>query len=201
MKFLYTFLILLFTIPTFAQTIKGNITSTEGEPLSNISVKLEGTSNGTRTEENGDFVLRNIKPGTYTLIASGIGYTASKQNLIVVFGKNNFLTLELNKTTQQLSEVVIGSRKNRQRDKASSITSKLPLSNIENPQVINTVSNQVITEQAAADLNSIVKNIPGVVKVYIMEMLTTLFRAKLTQGLADFGVAANAIKARTKIVI
>jgi hypothetical protein len=39
------------------------------------------------------------------------------------------------------------------------------------------------------------------VKVYIMEIVTTLFRAKLTQGLADFWVAANAIKARTKIVI
>ena len=37
--------------------------------------------------------------------------------------------------------------------------------------------------------------------VYIMEIVTTLFRAKLTQGLADFWVAANAIKARTKIVI
>ena len=37
--------------------------------------------------------------------------------------------------------------------------------------------------------------------VYIMEMLTTLFRAKLTTGLADFWVAANAIKACTKIVI
>ena len=37
--------------------------------------------------------------------------------------------------------------------------------------------------------------------LYIMEMLTTLFRAKLTTGLADFWVAANAIKARTKIVI
>jgi hypothetical protein len=39
------------------------------------------------------------------------------------------------------------------------------------------------------------------IKLYIMEMLTTLFRAKLTQGLADFWVAANAIKACTKIVI
>jgi hypothetical protein len=37
--------------------------------------------------------------------------------------------------------------------------------------------------------------------LYIMEMLTTLFRAKLIQGLADFWVAANAIKACTKIVI
>jgi DNA-directed RNA polymerase subunit RPC12/RpoP len=38
-------------------------------------------------------------------------------------------------------------------------------------------------------------------RVYIMEIVTTLFRAKLTQGLADFWVAANAIKACTKIVI
>jgi len=38
-------------------------------------------------------------------------------------------------------------------------------------------------------------------KVYVMEMLTTLFRAKLTTGLADFWVAASAIKACTKIVI
>jgi len=37
--------------------------------------------------------------------------------------------------------------------------------------------------------------------MYVMEMLTTLFRAKLTTGLADFWVAANAVKARTKIVI
>ena len=42
---------------------------------------------------------------------------------------------------------------------------------------------------------------PQVVVMYIMEMLTILFRAKLTQGLADFWVAANAIKAYTKIVI
>lgn len=38
-------------------------------------------------------------------------------------------------------------------------------------------------------------------KLYIMEIVTTLFRAKLPHGLAAFWVAANAIKARTKIVI
>jgi len=34
-----------------------------------------------------------------------------------------------------------------------------------------------------------------------MEMLTTLFRVKLTIGLADFKGAANTIKVVTKIVI
>ncbi|RKR84147.1 iron complex outermembrane receptor protein [Mucilaginibacter gracilis] len=166
MKFLYIIILFLFSTPGIGQTIKGNITSTDGGPLSNISVKLEGTDFGTRTAENGDFTLRNVKPGTYTLVASGIGYSATKQNLIVINGKKNFLTLELDKATQQLSEVIIGSRRTRQRDKASSIAARLPLSNIENPQAINTVSNQVITEQAATDLNSIIKNIPGVVKAW-----------------------------------
>jgi iron complex outermembrane receptor protein len=164
MRFFHTLIILLFTISATGQTIKGNITSDEGASLSNISVKLEGTTLGTSTNENGDFALRDVKPGTYTLVAWGSGYAASKQNLVVISGKNDFLALELNKATQQLSEVVIGSRRNRQRDKSSAIASRLPLNNIENPQVINTVSNQIITEQAATDLNSIIKNIPGVVK-------------------------------------
>jgi hypothetical protein len=37
--------------------------------------------------------------------------------------------------------------------------------------------------------------------LYIMEMLTILFRVKLTTALADFWVAANTIKVVAKIVI
>lgn len=135
-----------------------------GVPLSNISVKLEGTAFSTKTTKNGDFTLSNVTPGTYTLIASGTGYSASRRNIVLTIEKNFFLKLELDMATMELSEVAIGSRKNRQRDKASNLTSKLPLSNIENPQVINTVSSQVITEQSATNLSSIIKNIPGVVK-------------------------------------
>lgn len=164
MRLLYFILISLFTLPATAQIIKGNITSTEGEPLSNISIMLEGTTQGTRTIESGDFILRNIKPGTYTIIASGTGYSASKQNIVVVAGENNFLNLELNKATQQLQEAKISTVKNRSKDKASSIAARLPLANIENPQVINTVPNQLITEQGATDFPSIIRNLPGVVK-------------------------------------
>ncbi|WP_419802840.1 TonB-dependent receptor domain-containing protein [Mucilaginibacter sp.] len=164
MKLLSVIILFLFSVPVSGQNIRGNITSNQGEPLSNISVKLEGTTLGTRTTENGDFTLKNLKPGTYTLVASGVGYFATKHNLVVVSGRNSFLTLELDKATQLLSEVVVGGRKNRQRDMASSMAARLPLANIENPQTINTVSNQVITEQAATDFPSVVRNLPGVVK-------------------------------------
>lgn len=166
MKFLYTLFTILFTLPAIGQTIKGNITSTNGEPLGNISVKLDGAEKFTKTEKNGDFILRDVKPGIYTLTATSIGYTATKRNVIIIHGKNNFLNLELDKVTQQLNEILIGSRRNRQRDKASALAARMNLGNIENPQVINAVPNQIITEQASTDLNSIIKNIPGITKAW-----------------------------------
>jgi len=190
MKFLYLLFFLLFISPVFAQTIKGNITSTEGEALSNISVRLEGTDNGTRTAENGDFILRNVKPGTYTLIATGVGYSATKQDIVVVSGKNNFLSLELNKATQQLSEVVVGTHKKRIRDQASMYASKLPLSNLENPQVVNVVPNQLITEQAATDLNAILNNVPGIVKGWSSVSAYYISRGFNTRNYFRNGVAS-----------
>lgn len=129
-----------------------------------ITIRLEKTNYATQTIENGNFVLRNVLPGTYTLVASGVGYTAIKQDILVVSGKNLFLNLELDPSSEQLEEIVVASRKKRHRDQASAYAARLPLKNIENPQVINTVTNQLITEQGATDLNGIIKNIPGVVK-------------------------------------
>ena len=65
------------------------------------------------------------------------------------------------------------------------------------------VSQQTVSrlEQSETIEDEVLLKVAGVLGVYIMEMLTTLFRAKLTTGLADFWVAANAIKACTKIVI
>ena len=164
MKLLYFIVFFLFTFSGTAQTIRGNITSTESDPLGNISISLEGANRGTRTTENGDFIFRNIRPGIYTLVVSGIGYSATKQNITVVPGRSVFLNLELDKSTLQLQEVTVSSRSNRPRDKASSYAARLPLQNLENPQFVSAVPNQLIVEQAATDQNSIIKNIPGVVK-------------------------------------
>jgi iron complex outermembrane receptor protein len=164
MKYIYIFILSFFSTYVIAQTIKGNISSKSAEPMNGITIRLEKTNYVTQTLENGDFILRNVEPGTYTLVASGVGYAAVKQNIIVVSGSIIFLNLELDPSSGQLKEVSIAQRKNRHRDQASAYAARLPLKNIENPQVINIVTSQLITEQAATDLNGIIKNIPGVVK-------------------------------------
>ncbi len=53
-------------------TIKGKVTSQTGEPLPGVSVVIKGTSRGTTTDKDGNFVFTEI-PGNATLAFSFIG--------------------------------------------------------------------------------------------------------------------------------
>ncbi|MEW6511996.1 MAG: TonB-dependent receptor [Bacteroidota bacterium] len=46
-----------------------------GEALIGVSVVVEGTSMGAATNIDGYYVILNVPPGTYNLVASGVGYT------------------------------------------------------------------------------------------------------------------------------
>ncbi|MDZ7897535.1 MAG: TonB-dependent siderophore receptor [Arcicella sp.] len=61
----------------------------------------------------------------------------------------------------QLEEVIINSGGNRFAKKESEIVSKLPLNNLENPQVYIVVTKELMKEQIITDYNSAFKNIPG----------------------------------------
>ncbi|MFI2744527.1 TonB-dependent siderophore receptor [Zhouia sp. PK063] len=66
-------------------------------------------------------------------------------------------------TTQKLKEVVITAER-KGLDLSSKAASKLPLRNIENPQVLNTVNHLVIEQQGITNFPDILRNIPGVTK-------------------------------------
>lgn len=75
-KFL-VLLLLLLPVITFAQTgkIVGTATDLEtGEVLLGANVIVEGTSLGAATNENGEYIILNVPPGTYSLKARYIGY-------------------------------------------------------------------------------------------------------------------------------
>lgn len=72
-----TILFVLLPIFTFAQTgkIVGNITDLEnGEPLIGANVLVEGTQLGAASDINGDYLILNVPPGTYTILGKFIGY-------------------------------------------------------------------------------------------------------------------------------
>ncbi|RMF25885.1 MAG: TonB-dependent receptor, partial [Bacteroidetes bacterium] len=56
-------------------TIRGTVYDKEsGEPIIFGTIRLEGTTIGTNTNENGFFSIGNVPPGNYTLVATYVGY-------------------------------------------------------------------------------------------------------------------------------
>ncbi len=88
-----TVLILAFTfVPSLNGQGRGGVSGSlkdaqSGEPLMYANVALLGTTSGTVTDEEGNFQLLNIKPGTYTLVFSYIGYKDMIQEILIVAGE------------------------------------------------------------------------------------------------------------------
>lgn len=159
---------LLFTaaLNGYAQRLLGTATTPAGQPIGGLSISLLGTTYGTLTTSQGTFLLDKLATGDYTLVASGLGYQTIRQPVVVAADQPTTVTLQVAHNQLALQEVTVLERPARARDKASAYAARLPIANLENPQVINTVPNQVIVEQAAVDLPSITRNLPGVTKAW-----------------------------------
>lgn len=109
MKTISTSILILFTILTTAQSTLTGTIKDANEPITWANVVLTTESNvsvtGGITDENGNFKL-NVKPGSYTLTVSFLGYEDYKLN-ITVTGSKNIGILELKETTNTLDEVVV----------------------------------------------------------------------------------------------
>jgi hypothetical protein len=78
-------LIMYCPIQLFAQlkTVRGNVTNDQGESLSNVSVMVKGKSEGTTTDQAGNFSIDLSSHGT-TLVFSYVGYQSQEIILLTV---------------------------------------------------------------------------------------------------------------------
>lgn len=91
----------LLSSSAFAQVSTGKLTGVvtdqaTGEPLSGVSVFLEGTGRGALTAENGRYFIVNVPPGEYTVVAQLIGYqTVRRQGVVVNIDLTKVASFEL----------------------------------------------------------------------------------------------------------
>lgn len=103
---------LLFSCVIFAQqnAIIGKITvvAFNNEPLAFANVYIKGTSKGVTSDIDGIYALENIKPGTYTLIYSFVGYeTVEIPNVEVNPKKVTHINVPMGQSAAALDAVVI----------------------------------------------------------------------------------------------
>lgn len=156
-------------LPAGAQngSIRGKIESSDGAPVEYVNVSLKGTLKGTTTNRLGEYEIRNVPPGQYTLAASLIGLEKREQQVNIAGGESLNVNFVLEETSLQLSEVTIYEKRNNQLYVDSSfIVSKLPLRNLENPQVYMSLPQQLLRDQVVTNFNDALKNAPGVTRLW-----------------------------------
>lgn len=143
-------------------SVGGTIKTSDGNPGQYVNVSIEGTSKGTVADRTGNFEIRNLSPGNYTLIASFVGLESQKKQVEIKAGEITRVHFVLNENARELEQVVISGG----RDQESRYVSKMPLKNLENPQVYSTVSSDVLKQQAITNFDDALKNVPGIHKLW-----------------------------------
>lgn len=114
-------LLLLSQMAIYAQdniTVSGTVSDTEGQPLPGASVVVKGTTTGTQTDFDGNFILDNV-PSDGILSISYLGFVTQE---ISVDGRTS-ISAALSEDAQALDEVVvIGYGEMKSKDLTSSIT-------------------------------------------------------------------------------
>ncbi|QXD15618.1 TonB-dependent receptor [Rhodocaloribacter litoris] len=89
--------------------IAGRVTdAATGEPLVGVNVLIDGTTQGTVTDADGNYILLNVRPGEYTLVFSYIGFQTHRvEGLRVVTGQTTSYDVQLREEVIQGQEVVV----------------------------------------------------------------------------------------------
>ena len=138
---------------TKTATIQGIIKDKkDNSELIGVSVLIKGTSFGSSTDVNGRFVIRNVKPGEYTVEITYIGYTKVLMTGIKVkAGDVKELQVDMMPTTYTIDQEVV-------------IIGKRPLIDIDKAQSVNTITQEAIDLAPSRQLQQIVNTQPGVIQ-------------------------------------
>lgn len=170
LPFCTTLIFIFSTFTTFAQqlsAISGIVTTSDGKPAPYITVSLKGKGISYITDENGKYSISRVKAGAYIIKTSAIGLKSEEKNITVTAGQEITVNFSLAENQDQLKEVNIISRKtNRFGIKPSEYVAKIPLKNLENSQVYNTISKELMTEQMVTNFSDALKSTPGLDKLW-----------------------------------
>lgn len=195
-SFLFIFLLLVFILKTNAQTstgnIKGTVKTADGKAAEYVNVTLSETSQSTAAAQSGYYSFKNITPGNYNLVASFVGLQTQTRQVKVVAGETVTVNFVLNEGGKELQEVYVKSSKhNKFLKKETEDVARLPLKNLENPQVYSVVTSELMKEQVVTSYVDGFKNIPGtgVPLVYNNGRTTMLSRGFVTGNFIRNSVA------------
>lgn len=129
-------------------TIKGKVVSISNKPIPGVNVALVGTAWGDATNNHGQYTIRNVEPGIYTLVASFVGYKTQKKEITIENGETYIWNVTLEKSGYKLKSLVVSGKSQLRKIEEKAF----------NVQAVNTETLGVTTMNLGQTLNKV----PGV---------------------------------------
>ncbi|MBS0031852.1 TonB-dependent siderophore receptor [Chitinophaga sp. 22321] len=164
--FLLIITILSVTTTVYAQntgTVKGVITTSDGNPAAFVTVRIQNGKWGDISNDRGEYTIKNVKPGQWTVIVTNVASNAQEKAVTVVAGQTAKVDVELPENAAQLREITISSRNVNRENKT---VAKMPLEKLENPQVYSTVSSELLQQQIISNYDEALRNVPGITRTW-----------------------------------
>jgi iron complex outermembrane receptor protein len=146
--------------------IKGKITTNDGKAAAMVTVQLKNTRRSALTDEGGQFLLKNVKPGNYEIEVSLLGYESVTRAVVVEENKTATLDVEMNLTRLQLQEVIVTAGKSQYNTKqlSSSLRLNEPLAEV--PQNIQVVTGAALADQQVISMSDgVIRNVSGATRL------------------------------------
>ena len=150
-KLFVTFFILTFQL-SIGQTYKleGEILDKSNKsPLVFANIMLEGTSAGSASDNEGRFSIENIEKGSYTIIATYMGYSTYKQEITIPYTESDKIIIFLEPEAIQLEEYVVTASRRRERIEDA-------------PAAISVISKKEIRRESNTNLGDYLKGTKGI---------------------------------------
>lgn len=164
-----TLILAVFSFTAFAQqngTIKGRITTSDGQPAVYVSIGLKDKNQHTTSDDNGNYTINRVKAGTYILRVSAVGINPQEKSITVNANETLKVDFVLTENNQALQEVTIAGKKNQYKVSLPSASLRLNEPLLEAPQNIQVVSEQLIKDQQIISMSDgLIRNVSGAVRL------------------------------------
>jgi hypothetical protein len=155
MKTYYTLLFILFSpVLIFAQnaSLRGRVVdAVSNEPLPFVNIVVSGTTTGTITDLDGNFIITGLEPGFIRVEASFVGYRrAVSSEVEVSVAKTSTIEIRLEEQKEQIDEVTVTASPFRKTE--------------ESPVSLRTIGIGEIEKSPGAnrDISKVIQSFPGV---------------------------------------
>jgi iron complex outermembrane receptor protein len=148
-------------------TIRGTVKTSDNKAGEFVNVYIKALKRSTTTDENGKYEISKVEAGTQTVTVSYVGLTTKSQSVEVVAGKTTTSDFMLEQSKGELQEIMVNASKtNKYKRSRSEYVSKMPLNNLENPQVYTTITSQLMQDQLVYSVDDAIRNATGIARVW-----------------------------------